>query len=261
MNVDSLWLYSFMMVFVRSSAMFLSSPLFGQSVPPRVRVLFCALFAFCVVGQIQGFYTSLPGDLLAMGTAVLQEAAMGFLIGLTIQFLLMAAQIAGAFMDQQMGFQNSQMFNPQLGTTSTILGQFKFLLFFVMFLIMDGHHQMIIAFFESYRVGSVFTLASLESAQTELVKFLGGLFLLALQIAAPVAAVGFVVDAASGLINKSIPQMQVFMVSMGAKTALGLIVLALGLPLMTMSVRGALNYTETQLEKIVAMTAKEANGR
>jgi flagellar biosynthesis protein FliR len=77
--------------------------------------------------------------------------------------------------------------------------------------------------------------------------------LLAVQISAPVAAVSFIVDAASGVINKSIPQMPVFMVTMGAKASLGVVALALGLPLLTVATQSGIEHTMLHLYKILAI--------
>jgi len=56
------------------------------------------------------------------------------------------------------------------------------------------------------------------------------LSLLALQMAAPVLGVSMVLDAALGMINKAVPQMQVIQVGMPAKIIIGMVALSVGLP-------------------------------
>ena len=256
MIVDSAWMYGLMLVFIRSSAMFLSSPLFGGSVPGRVRVAFCFMFSICVLPVVLPTIGAPPEDMYSLVSAIAREAGIGLLIGLCTQLLLVSAQIAGSLMDMQLGFQMMQMFNPQLGGMTSLLGQFKFLLFLVLIFLVDGHHMMLTAFVRSFETPIVFDTANLAAIQSGLVQMLGGACVLAVQIAAPVAAVSFIVDAASGVINKSIPQMPVSMVTLGAKSALGTLALALGLPLMVIAVQSGLGHTAEELAGLLRLAQK-----
>ncbi len=256
MKVDELWMYSLLLVFVRSSAMFLASPLFGGSVPARVRVLFCFMFSVCVLPAAKDTIREVPPEMYSLFVAIVSEAAIGLIIGLCIQLLLLAAQMAGAFMDMQLGFQMMQMFNPQMGGQTTVLGQFKFLLFLVLVLLLDGHHMMLNAFVQSYQSPLAFDAQNLNDVKNGLVHFIGGVCILALQISAPVAAVSFIVDASSGVINKSIPQMPVSMVTMGAKTAMGITAIALGLPLMVVAVKNGLAFSGQQISEILTAASR-----
>ncbi|MBL8059726.1 MAG: flagellar biosynthetic protein FliR [Chthonomonas sp.] len=251
MTTDAGWVYGLLLVFVRSSAMFLSSPLFGGSVPGRVRVAFCFMFSICVLPVVQASIGAPPDDMFSLVAAIAREAGIGLLIGLCTQLLLVAAQMAGGIMDMQLGFQMMQMFNPQLGGMTSLLGQFKFLLFLVLIFLMNGHHMMLTAFVRSFESPIVFDTSNLATIQSGLIQMLGGACVLAIQIAAPVAAVSFIVDAASGVINKSIPQMPVSMVTLGAKSALGTLSLALGLPLMVVAVQSGLGHTSVELAALL----------
>lgn len=159
-------------------------------------------------------------------------------------------------MDMQLGFQMMQMFNPQMGGMTSVLGQFKFMLFLVLILVLNGHHMMLTAFVRSFESPVVFDTSNLAAIQAGLVHMLGGACVLAVQIAAPVAAVSFIVDAASGVINKSIPQMPVSMVTLGAKSALGTLTLALGLPLMVVAVQSGLGHTAEELASLLRLAQR-----
>jgi flagellar biosynthetic protein FliR len=100
----------------------------------------------------------------------------------------------------------------------------------VIFLEINAHHVMLQAFVHSYRAMPAPTMAQLPSIEAGFVDLITQLSLVALQIAAPVAAVSLVVDAALGVIGKAVPQMQVFMVGMPAKIGVGLIAAAVALP-------------------------------
>lgn len=256
MTIETQWLYAFLLVTVRCSAMMLSSPMFGGAVPARVRMFFCLFFAACVAPMAAETVGPVPADMGVLVMMIAHEALVGLIIGLCMQLLLLAAQMAGTIMDMQLGFQMMQMFNPQIGGAVTVLGQFKFMLFLVLIFLLDGHHMMLNAFVQSYSATISFTPDNLEALKQGFLAFLGGICVLALQIAAPVAAVSFIVDAAAGVINKSIPQVPVYMVTMGAKTAMGIMAIALGLPLMVVAVRSGLEHTEQRIADLLMIAAR-----
>src|SRR5437588_190118 len=72
----------------------------------------------------------------------------------------------------------------------------------------DGTHGMIITFARSYETMPPLGYVSIPGIRTGIISLIGGLSLLALQIAAPVMAVSMIVDAGLGIVNKAVPQMQ-----------------------------------------------------
>jgi flagellar biosynthesis protein FliR len=74
--------------------------------------------------------------------------------------------------------------------------------------------------------------------------------LLAIQIAAPVLGVSLVIDAALGVMAKAVPQMPVFLVGIPAKTALGLMAVALTLPALTGAVSNGIQLALQNLTPV-----------
>jgi flagellar biosynthesis protein FliR len=73
--------------------------------------------------------------------------------------------------------------------------------------------------------------------------------LLALQMAAPVAAVSFVVDAALGLVNRAVPQMPALLVGLPAKVLMGLVALSVGLPALVGTVEAGVERTTDAISR------------
>jgi flagellar biosynthetic protein FliR len=136
------------------------------------------------------------------------------------------------------------------GGTSSPLSQFKFLLGLVLLLIMNGHHFMFQAFVHSYSMAGP-GLERIPEMQATLVSFIGQVSLMALQIAAPVAAVSVVVDAAAGLVNKAVPQTQPFLLALPAKLMVGVLALGLGLPAMAAATRFGVDVTFSHMSKML----------
>jgi len=205
-----------------------------------------AALTFTVKPSIGG----VPQDMYTLVFAVAHEAVAGLLIGSFMALVLQAAQMAGALLDLQMGLGLSQALNPITGVPVSLISQFKFFLAMVVFLSINAHHVMLGAFVHSYDSMPAPTMAMMPSIEAGFVGLITKLSLMALQIAAPVAAVSIIVDASLGIINKAVPQMQVFMVGLPAKILLGMIALSIALPILTSSVQYGVETASDSLVQV-----------
>ncbi|MGV3613906.1 MAG: flagellar biosynthetic protein FliR [Fimbriimonas sp.] len=219
-------LFAFFCVFIRCSALMLSSPVFGaQTTPVNVRVMTTLALSGAITAVVQPKAGPVPADLGELLVRLGGEVLIGLLIGSFMTMALQTASIGGALMDVQTGLSSGQVMNPINGVSSTIISQFKFMLSVVVFLSMDGHHLLIQAMIGTYDVAP-----NINAIQTGLTGMLTAMFGLALQIALPTLGVGMLVDAALGLINRAVPSMQALQVGMPAKIAIGLTAVSIGLP-------------------------------
>ncbi len=240
MTLGAASLVSLFLIFVRISACLLASPLFGNTTPVQVRVLLCAAIAFALnpvlSPYIQADIKNL-GDFLPL---IVNEVAIGILIGMCLQMVVYAAQMAGSLLDIQIGMASMQLFNPLAGSHTTLFGSLKMWLSLVLILLLDGHHMMLGAFVQSYQL----TASPVVSmAEFGLVQLLGKMCLLAIQIAAPAGAVALLVDIAAGIVNKSVPQMQVYMVAMPGKILMGVMAVTISLPILVSGVTAGLEHS------------------
>src|SRR5690606_37842018 len=126
------------------------APLFGSGrVPRRVKTLFAVVLAGGLAPTV-----ALPGDLpetawqLAVGIG--GEILFGVAMGMLLSFTFIAAQWAGEMMGQQMGFNMSEVFDPQFGAQSSIVGELYFMLTLVIFLVLNGHHAILLGIRDSF---------------------------------------------------------------------------------------------------------------
>jgi flagellar biosynthetic protein FliR len=239
MTIDAALLFAFLMTFVRATSMMLVSPFFGGATPTNVRTSLCLVLAAGLTPVVLPYVGPVPQDVYSLAAAAAREAAIGVLLGLTLQMLTLAIQIAGAFLDLQIGFGAAMVLNPLTGQQVSILAQFKGMLAIVLLLVTNAHHLLLEAFFQSYRVVGV-TMESLPAISRGASELITGMCLIALQIAAPVAAVCLVIDVAAGVVNKAVPQMQGYLVSMPAKILMGLATLGFAVPLVLVTVQSGI---------------------
>lgn len=241
-------MWAFLCVFVRLSAMLMVSPVFGgQQTPVGVRVFTILSISGALAAIIQPKITTLPEHLGSMALALALEAGIGLIIGSLIHAALHAIQMAGSLIDLQIGLGMAQVLNPSGGQSVTIVAQFKYLLAVVIFLVVNGHHSLFEAFVASYQVAPGL---GLDPVRVTLLSAVGQFCLLALQVAAPVAAVSLVVDAALGLINRAVPQMQPFLVGIPAKIGVGVLALGIALPVTVAAVKSGVDVASKHIVQV-----------
>lgn len=251
MRLDELALYHGWLVFVRLSAMLLAAPFSQGLVPVQIRILWSALLALGLTPVLGPSLPDLPASLPEMASDLAYAAAIGLLIGFVFRLLADAFSVAGAFVDLNMGLAMSQVFNPTLGSSTTVVGRFYFTLAIVLLFLLDGHHVMIEAFVGTFRIGESWPVGAPAEVVGAFARAVGQCCLLGLQMAAPVAGVCVVIDAATGVVNKAVPQMHGYLVTLPAKIAVGLGVMALSLPLLAVGVRTGVEHAVRALERLL----------
>ena len=81
---------------------------------------------------------------------IVQEVLVGLLLGFTAYLIMTVVQTAGAFIDIQIGFSMANVIDPFTGTSSPLIGNFKYYLALLVFLSMNGHHYLFDAIMYSY---------------------------------------------------------------------------------------------------------------
>lgn len=244
-------IFEYLMVFLRAGALLVTSPFFGaQTTPTVIRVMSSVSIAGALTFAVHEKVGPVPTSMYGLVAASLNEVLAGILIGLFMSMALQLAQIAGAMMDLQVGLASSQVLNPVGGISVTVLSQFKFMLGLVIFLLSNAHHLVLHAFVKSYDAMPVLGMSSLPAIESGLIRVVGSMFIIALQIAAPILAVSLLLDGAFGLINRAVPQIQIYQLALPAKIGVGLVVISIGLPALTFAVSAGVNEGLTSLAPI-----------
>ena len=221
---------NFLLIFCRISSFLITAPVFStRNVPATFKIglaFFISLIAFALVGlkqptEIDGLYF----------LQVLKEVLIGLLIGFAAYMFFTAVQIAGSFIDMQMGFAIANMIDPMTGASSPLMGNFKFMLAMLLFLSFNGHHYLIQAIVESYQwapLDSVLFARLYDgSISTFLVETFAKVFAIAFQMSAPIVVALFLADIGLGILAKTAPQFNIFVVGLPLKIMLGLVLLLL----------------------------------
>lgn len=224
----------FLLILARVAGIFLEAPLFSARTIPGIVKMALAIWLTLVIWFIVPISPSitLPQINLAFAFLLVKEIMVGFLIGFVCQLLFAAIQSAGDFIDLQMGMSIATALDPSTGAVSTILGRLCFFLGVIIFLITNGHHMLLSALYQSFRLlplGAPINLSG--NVITQLILLGGSLWLIALQLATPALILIFLSDFSLGIVSRVAPQVNVFMLGFQLKPIIGLLALLFSLPL------------------------------
>jgi len=218
----------FLLVMVRVGGMFLVAPVFGSlNVPPMAKVGLAGLIALLLVPSLPVDYASGISGSLGLAIAAGQELLVGLFIGFAIYLIFVAIQLAGQVIDMQMGFGVVNVIDPVTSTQVSVVGQYKFLMATLFFLVINGHHHVLRAVGDSMTLISLGGLSLSEGAFIKLAAMFGDVFTVAVQIGAPAIAVLFLTNLSMGLISRAVPQINVFIVGLPLSIAMGLLMVGL----------------------------------
>lgn len=224
---------NFLLIFSRVTAFIVMVPAFGGSnTPGLVKVGISFVLASLLMPLVASPAAPLTGGLVGFGLAVAKEAVVGIIMGLVCVFILQSLTIAGQLFDMHIGFMMSNFFDPVSGSQVTLLAKFLYLLGITLFLTMNGHHMVISGLFKSFQMVPLTGAEFKGDAALLLISIFAKMITIAVQICLPVIAVVLVIDVALGLMGKTAPQMNIFMLGFPIKIGMGIATLAVMLPLL-----------------------------
>lgn len=215
----------FMLIIVRITAFFVTVPLFSyRAVPNNFKIGFVFFLSLITYFVIDPSSVSIGSDYIAL---LFKEAIVGLLLGLIAYIIVSAIQIAGGFVDFQMGFAIANVIDPQTGAQSPLTGQYFYIISLLFLLSVNGHHLLIDGLFYSYELIKLDAFIPLWDGNIAdyLITTFNSMFILAFQMAIPIVGSLFLVDVALGIIARTVPQLNVFVVGLPLKITVSFVVI------------------------------------
>ena len=124
-------------------------PLFShRTIPASHRIAFAVVLSWMMYYTMDVEPFEVNGDYILL---IIKEVIVGLFIGLLAYIIMSAIQIAGGFIDFQMGFAIANVIDPQTGAQSPLIGQFLNTLALLLLLALNGHHLLLDGIFYSYQ--------------------------------------------------------------------------------------------------------------
>jgi flagellar biosynthetic protein FliR len=212
-----------LLVCIRISGLFVFAPIFSsQALPAKVKSVFFVVLTVVLAPMAAG----LPGSHVEVGLrSVLGELGVAALLGLSLSMLNELASLAGQLLGMQFSFSLVNLLDPNSEVQTPLLAQMLSLLEITVLLAAGLQRTILAALLQTFAVVPLGTGLAPREIGLPLVGMMSGVFLAALQLAAPVVAATLLVEIGIALMSRVSPQLPVLALTVPAKTVLGYVVL------------------------------------
>jgi len=109
------------------------------------------IIAYILMPIVYSPSAAIPDQLLRYVFVVASEFLLGLILGWVCSLIFSAVQMAGQLLDMQIGFGIVNVIDPQFGQQVPLVGNFKYILALLIFLVTNGHHVFLSALFNSFK--------------------------------------------------------------------------------------------------------------
>jgi flagellar biosynthetic protein FliR len=221
---------TFLLVFLRVSSMLYIFPVFSApQIPTMVRLGFGLIVSFLLYKVVPPVHLS--NGVYELALAAVSQIVLGVIVGFVAALVFTGVQFAGELIDLQIGFAIANVINPQTQQNITVIGEFELAIATLIFVATDSHHFLIQGIAGSFNLVPLPYISLDPSVAGNITLFFTQAFLIVFRIAAPVVAALFMTNVALAFMARVAPQMNVFVVGLPIQVGVGLIMMAISLPL------------------------------
>lgn len=223
----------FMLILVRMIGFLTVLPVLGgKSIPATVRLAIAMSLSLIVFGIGDIKNVEYENTLFGYMLLILKEFFVGFIISFVVYFMFNTVYLAGHFTDQQIGYSLASTFDPVSNTQVPITGNLYYFSICALFIVNRGHQMLITAIVNSYKllpIGSAYIIGN-NGLFFGIIAIMVTFFTLGFLIALPIVGVVLVADITLGVLVRTVPKMNVFVVGLPLKVIAGLLALWIIVP-------------------------------
>ena len=223
------WLAAFVWPLARILALVASAPISGNpSVPANVKIGLGLFITVLVAPLLPAAPGTDPAS--AQGLLILaQQILIGTAMGLAMQIIFHAAEMAGEFIGLQMGLGFATLYDASVPGMIPVIGQFLGVVVSLAFLAIDGHVLLLSALVESFQVLPLAPLSA-PTGLRAMAEWGGSIFSYSLALALPLLAALLIANLALGVLTRAAPQLNIFAIGFPLTILIGILMLYLSLP-------------------------------
>lgn len=251
--LDDTW--SFGLAMVRLTALLLTGPFFNhRMIPMKVRV---GLAFFIALAGGERFGEAGDPTLLSTGglwMAVGREVLIGAMIGFASGLVFSGLALMGEFASIQGGLGAATVLDPTSGASSVVLTSIMQIFGLMIFLAIDGHHEVVRGLVLSFAVFPLGQPGIPVESLGSLAQLGSVIFRVAVHLAAPVTAAMVVSNVAVGILGRAIPQLNLMALQLPAHVATTLLIIGVGAgPLTDVMARTITNHTHEAIGVVLGV--------
>lgn len=235
-NIDEI--LTFFAVLVRFATLFTILPVIGdRMVPGPLKILFSVMTTLMIFPFLVSSGQVNPGEAAVWGSTtggivstIALEVFFGLAMGFSARLIFEGVAVGGNLVGNFMGFASAATFDPHQESQSAIVAQIQTTMAMLIFLALNGHHLMFQATLESYHVVGLGRASIGATLGQRLIQMTAEVLRVGLQLSGPIAVAMFAVNVVFGVMSRTMPQLNILILSMSVTTLIGFVVLFLSFP-------------------------------
>ncbi|MBE6021747.1 MAG: flagellar biosynthetic protein FliR [Cellulosilyticum sp.] len=235
----------FLIIFVRIIATIIFLPVIEETKLPRTAISGIALgIALATYFKVDVTLMYYEPNLVSYTILLIKEMIVGLIIGFVVKIYFQVYPFVGSLLSMQGGLSMSVVMDPTAGTQSTQLGRLYNLGLGVVFIASGGYHWLIHTLVESFTVIPIGKEVFAPNLAMGMVETIGSYLELGLKLSIPIVGVILIVDFAMGILARTVPQMNMFVIGIPLKMLILFI-------LLIMTINAIARYNHIIIEALV----------
>lgn len=155
--------------------------------------------------------------LIGFGILIVKECLIGIIIGFGIKIFFQVYLFVGMLLGMQSGMSMSQAYDPSTGTQVPIIGRFYMLGFSVIFILSGGYEWFIKTLIESFTMIPINQAVFRPQLTTTIIDAISNYWIVSFKLAMPIIGVLLIIDWGLGILARTVPQMNMFVIGIPLK--------------------------------------------
>ena len=241
---------SFLVLVSRIGGIVAAFPMLGgRTVPAQIKIALVVMLGIALSPLIR--LPPLSRDAVEMTAGLASELLIGVVLGLAVRLLFGALEVAGDLLGTQIGFGVVQLLDPMTSQQSSLISEYFRIIASLVFLSLNTHMVVVAAIVSSYDAIPPFGATLSPALGEEVLQLSQHMFLVALQLSAPVLVVTILINVLLAMLGRAVAQINVFVLSFPLTIAGGLLVLGLALPYTVSLFEGEFMGLRDTIEKLL----------
>jgi flagellar biosynthetic protein FliR len=226
MEIAVPWVQIFVLGVARVAAFIVQAPILGTSaVPTPIKAMLALVLSFFMMPPDAAGALGHALGWLPFLFLLVKETLVGWLMGVSLFLLLAALQAAGELVGFQMMFSAASTFSMLNLEDTTVTGNLFNIIAMLVFVCLDGHHALLGALDLSFRVLPVARMPAAWGSMHAWITLLGRIFEISVRLSLPLLAALFITNIILGMIARTMPQINIFVIGMPVQIVAGFVIL------------------------------------
>ena len=227
--------------------------LFSTQAPMVMKATLVTMISLVLFPIMSPFIPHLPPETGAFISLIINETLVGLIIGLMVNLIFTAVELGGPVIGYQMGFAAANVFDPQNQDQTALISEFQNVFSILLFLAFNVHHIFIRAAVKSYTLLPPGKLDLSHAAIPYLLSLSSKMFTLSLQFSAPILSILLLSGLILGILSRTFPQLNVFLLSYPLNIGISFVVIALTLNVVASLLRREFDAAPERIDTILRL--------